>query len=259
MASATTSTGASGGSGTFVRVKQRRLRAWVREDVRAALLPLLGAWASGTLATPRAVAGGRGGAGVFDVAADLAVVLRPYRRGGLVGRFNRDLYLGFRPRPLRELRVTLALRDKGVPTIEPLAAAVRWIAPGLYRGAFVTRHLPLAVNLWQYLHDAGKADRGRACEAAASAIRKLHDAGAIHPDLNLMNLLVRPAAGGREVLIIDFDRARLSPPVSTRQREAAFARLCRSMRRLDPTAEVVTLDCVEAFHAVAAPAESRTE
>jgi 3-deoxy-D-manno-octulosonic acid kinase len=233
----------------FVRVKQSRLRALVREDVRDALVPLLAAWASGTLATPRAIAGGRGGAGVFDVAPELAVVLRPYRRGGLLRRFNRDLYLGFRARPFRELRITLALREKGVPTIEPLAAAVRWVAPGLYRAAFVSRHLPLAVNLWQYLHDADKAARGRACIAAADAIRKLHDAGAVHPDLNLMNLLVRPAQGEPEVLVIDFDRARLTP-VSPRQREAAFARICRSMRRLDPTAEVVTLACVEAFQVV---------
>jgi 3-deoxy-D-manno-octulosonic acid kinase len=233
----------------FARLKQGRLRALVREDVRDALQPLLVAWSSATLATPRAVAGGRGGAGIFDVAPDLAVVLRPYRRGGLLRRLNRDLYLGLRPRPWRELRITLALRERGVPTIEPLAAAVRWVAPGVYRGAFVSRHLPLAVNLWQYLHDADKAARGRACIAAAAAIRKLHDAGAVHPDLNLMNLLVRPAQGEPEVLVIDFDRARLTL-VSPRHRDAAFARICRSMRRLDPTAEVVTLGCVEAFRAV---------
>jgi tRNA A-37 threonylcarbamoyl transferase component Bud32 len=234
----------------FTRVKRGRLRALVREDVANPLTPLLEAWATDALPAPRAPVGGRGGAGVFDVAPDLAVVLRPYRRGGLVRHLNRDLHLGVRPRPLRELRLTLELSAQGVPTIEPLAAAVRWLAPGLYRGAFVTRHLPLAVDLWQYLREAGSADRARACRAAAAAVRKLHDAGAVHPDLNLMNFLVRPAQGEPEVLVIDFDRGRRTA-VSARHRAAAFARLCRSMRRLDPTAEVVTLDCVEAFRAVA--------
>jgi 3-deoxy-D-manno-octulosonic acid kinase len=151
-----------------------------------------------------------------------------------------------------ELLLLERLRVLGIPTIEPLAAAAHWLVPGCYRGAFVSREIPLAVTLWQYLREVDGPERQRICQTAARATRLLHDAGVIHPDLNLQNYLVRRAASGREVLIIDFDRARLARP-SARDRQVAFERLCRSMRKLDPEAAVLTLGCVEAFHTVAEP------
>ncbi len=236
----------------FDFVGEGRLRVVVRRDVRDALLPLLRQWASEMLPPPRPLAGGRGAAGVYHLGAELAVVLRPYRRGGLVRRFVRDAFCGVRPRPVRELLVTEELRRRGVPTLEVLAAAAYWLAPGCYRGALVSRELPLAVNLWQYLREVDRAERARVCADAAQATRRLHDAGAVHPDLNLQNYLVRRGPAGREVLIIDFDRVRLGP-VSARQRQAAFKRICRSIRRLDPTSEIITLGCVEALHHIADP------
>jgi hypothetical protein len=236
-------------AGGFEPIREGRMRGLVRSDVRTTVLPLLRDWAEGALPTSPVLSGGRAAVGVFDLAAGLSVVVRPYRRGGFVRRFNRDLYLGVRPRPVRELRAILHLRSRAVPTVEPLAAAVHWLVPGLYRGALVTRHVPLAVNLWQYLRDADPAARERACRGAAASVRRLHDSGTLHPDLNLQNFLVRPAHGEPEVLVIDLDRARRGD-VSPRQRRAAFERICRSMRRLDPTAEVLTLGCVEAFRTI---------
>ena len=233
----------------FELVREGRSRFAVRRDLREALLPLLRRWVAGALPAARDLVGGRGGAGAFDIGLDLSVVLRPYRRGGLIGRFNHHLYLGFRPRPLRELRVTEALRAAGVPTIEPLAAAVHWVLPGCYRGALVSLEVPLAVNLWRYLCEVEPAERERACSTAAMATRRLHDAGAVHPDLNLQNYLVRRGTSGREVMIIDFDQVRLAS-VSARDRQAAFARLCRSIRRLDPQSAVLTLGCVEALRTI---------
>jgi tRNA A-37 threonylcarbamoyl transferase component Bud32 len=172
-----------------------------------------------------------------------------------MGRINQHYYLGLRPRPVRELCVTETLRQRGVPTVEVLAAVSHWVVPGVYRGAVVTREIPLAVNLWRYLREVSAAERERVCLDAAAATRRLHDAGAIHPDLNLQNFLVLRGATGREVLIIDCDRARLRQP-SDKDRRAAFERVCRSIRRLDPTSEVITLACVEAFQRVALPAET---
>lgn len=237
----------------FVRLRQGRLSMVVREDVRATLLPLLQSWSSGKLSGGRTLAAGRGGTAAYAVSDDLSVVLRPSRRGGWLGRVNRNLHLGWRPRPVAELLLIERLRALRIPTIEPLAAAVQWVVPGCYRGAFVSREIPLAVTLWQYLREVEPAKRERICETAARATRLLHDAGVIHPDLNLQNYLVRRGAAGREVLIIDFDRARLARP-SSRDRQVAFERLCRSMRKLDPEASVLTLGCVEAFRVVAAPA-----
>jgi serine/threonine protein kinase len=86
--------------------------------------------------------------------------------------------------------------------------------------------------------------------AAAAAVRRLHDAGFIHPDLNLQNFLIRPTPPGVEALIIDLDRVRPAR-VTSRTRRAAFERICRSIRKLDPESAVMTLACVEAFRTIA--------
>lgn len=238
-------------SAGFELVKEGRLRVHVRSDVRDVVLPLLRRWAAGVPLGGRSLPGGRGGVTAVNLAPDLAVVLRPSRRGGWMARFNRSLYLGWRPRPVREIEVIERLRGHGVPTLEPLAAGVEWVVPGCYRSALVSRQVPLAVTLWQYLCEVEPQERERICEIAARSTRRLHDLGVTHPDLNLQNYLVRRGATGREVLIIDFDRAR-QRTVSPRHRRQAFERLCGSMRRLDPDAKVLTLACVEAFSEVAA-------
>jgi hypothetical protein len=236
----------------FDLIARGRLRLLVREDVRSEIEPVLEAWVTGNAPAGRPLPGGRGGVRAIDLKGRLAVVLRPARRGGLVARFNRELYLGFDPRPFRELRVTEYLRSAGVATVEVLAAAARWWIPGVYRGALVTREMTEAVNLWEYLQRVTRPMRAPACAAAAAVTRQLHQAGAVHPDLNLTNYLVRDRDGQPAVAIIDCDGVQLRA-VTPRDRQAAFDRLCRSIRRLDPTSAVVTLDCVEALRSIAPP------
>lgn len=234
----------------FISLRAGRLRLLVRDGVPE-VADLLRRWAGNDLPPARALPGGRGGVGAFLLRHDLPVVLRPYRRGGLVGRINRSRYLGIAPRPFRELRTAVAIAAAGVPTPEPLGAAVLWDAPGVYRGAFVSRELWGAANLWRFLQQAPADQRGAACAAAAALVRRLHDAGALHPDLNLQNFLIRRGGGGIEAWLIDLDGARFTS-VTPRHRQDAFARICRSIRRLDPESAVVTLACVEAFRAVQA-------
>ncbi len=233
----------------FAPTREGRLRLLVREGIPE-LSELLRAWARNTLPQGRALLGGRGGVGAFELRPDLVVVLRPYQRGGMVSRFNQTRYLGFSPRPFRELAASETLRTAGVSTPQVLAAAVLWDVPGCYRGALATREVPGAINLWHYLRMAPPAERGPACVAAAAATRRMHDAGAIHPDLNLQNYLVRSTDSGLEAAVIDLDRLRFGA-VTARTRRRAFDRICRSMRKLDPDSAVLTLDCVEAFHRVA--------
>ncbi|HSP95882.1 MAG TPA: lipopolysaccharide kinase InaA family protein [Candidatus Dormibacteraeota bacterium] len=232
----------------FVFTPAGRLRLMVREGAPE-VGELLHRWARDDLPPARILPGGRGGVGAFLLRPDLGVVLRPYRRGGLIGRVNRGRYLGLAARPFRELRAAVAVAAAGVPTPEPLGAAVLWDAPGLYRGAFVTRELWGAANLWRFLQQAPAAQRGAACAAAAALVRRLHDAGALHPDLNLQNFLIRRGASGIDAWLIDLDGVRFTA-VSARHRRAAFDRICRSIRKLDPESAVITLACVEAFQEV---------
>lgn len=233
----------------FARTRRGRLSLLVRASAPE-LAALLQRWATGTLPPARALLGGRGGIGAFQLRPDLVAVLRPYRRGGLMKRVNRAHYFGVRPRPFRELRASEALRAAGVATPEVLGAAVRWDAPGSYCGALATREVPGAINLWHYLQMAPAAERGPACTAAAAVTRSMHDAGAVHPDLNLQNYLVRRTASGFEAWVIDLDRVRFGR-ITARTRQAAFDRICRSIRKLDPESAVMTLACVEAFRTVA--------
>lgn len=232
----------------FALIRAGRLRLMVRDGIPE-VAELLRRWARGDLPPARALPGGRGGVGAFPLRPDLAVVLRPYRRGGLVGRVNRSRYLGIAARPFGELRAAARLAAAGVPTPEALGAAVLWDAPGLYRGAFVTRELWGAANLWRFLQQAPAAQRGVACAAAAAVIRRLHDAGARHPDLNLQNILVRRGNAGIDAWIIDLDGLRFTR-ITPRHRRAAFERLCRSIRKLDPESAIITLDCVDALGTV---------
>jgi tRNA A-37 threonylcarbamoyl transferase component Bud32 len=233
----------------FAAIREGRLRLLVREGLPE-LAELLRAWGRDVLPQGRALLGGRGGVEAFELRSGLVVVLRPYQRGGLVSRFNQTRYLGFLPRPFRELAASETLRAAGVSTPQVLAAAVKWDVPGCYRGAVATREVPGAINLWHYLRMAAPAERGPACVAAAATTRRMHDAGAIHPDLNLQNYLVRRTDSGLEAAVIDLDRLRFGE-VTARIRRRAFDRICRSIRKLDPESAVLTLDCVEAFHSVA--------
>lgn len=235
----------------FSATRRGRLRLVVRDDTPE-VGELLRRWAADDLPPARALLGGRGEVNAYPLRPDLAVVLRPYRRGGAMARVTRERYLGLSPRPVRELRASEALRGLGVPTAEVLGAAVWWAAPGSYRGALVTREVIGAVNLWHWLQTAPPPERGPACAAAAAAVRRMHAAGAVHPDLNLQNFLIRRTPTAIEALIIDLDRVRFAR-VTARTRRRAFKRICASIRKLDPESAVITLACVEAFQRVADP------
>ena len=230
----------------FDVVEDGRLHFVVRREVRLELEPLLRQWSSGVAPAGRRLAGGRGGVVAIDRTPELSLVVRPCRRGGLVARFNSDLHFGLKPRPLREIRIGERLRDSGVPTAELLGAAVHWLFPGCYRGVVVSREVRGALNLWEYIRSIEVGKRVEVCKRVAAVTRQLHDAGVIHPDLNLQNYLIGSESGELEVLIIDCDRARLRV-ASVHDRSAAFTRVCRSVRRLDPRSTVITPACIEAL------------
>jgi hypothetical protein len=146
-----------------------------------------------------------------------------------------DLYFGFRPRPLSELIVTAEAARRGVPLAEPMGAAVRWVAPGLYRGFFITR-AAAGMTLWEFLRtDDDPSVRAHVLERAREAIETMLREGLHHPDLNLHNLFVTPHGESFAVIILDLDKARLrGRPVSGAARRRIAARLLRSARKLDP-------------------------
>jgi 3-deoxy-D-manno-octulosonic acid kinase len=217
----------------YVRIGDGNVRAVVRADLASAL----GAW----LLAPRLVlppdaqplGAGRGAAWVTTLAGTAAVV-RLGRRGGLVARLVRETYLGLRPRPLRELAITVEARRRGVAAPEVLAARVEGRLA--YRGALVTVAVPEAATLIAAFAAADPAARRELALRAGRAVAVLHDAGIRHADLNLTNILVHPGGDGPAIVLVDFDRAHLAPgPLGARARRGNLARLARSARKLDPS------------------------
>jgi 3-deoxy-D-manno-octulosonic acid kinase len=219
----------------FELVRDGRLQLLVRADVRSWLAPLLRAapaqWAG--YAT-RPLVGGRGGARIVPAHQ---VVVRPYRRGGLPARLLHDTYFGWNPRPFRELCVMATLQQRGAPVVEVYGAAVVWRIPACYRGWLATRYVDGARTLWEWVSTAPSATAGAPVfRNIGRAIRRLHECGARHPDLNANNILVSPAAG---VLFIDFDRARLAAGDGIAPARD-LDRLWRSLRKLDPEGRHLT-------------------
>jgi len=214
----------------------------VRAAIRRDLVPALGPWLlAPTFVLPERaepLASGRGGAYRVELADGTRVVVRLYRRGGLIARFVHATYVGFRPRPLRELVVTDEARRRGVPVAEVLAARVDGAL--VYRGALVTAELPAAVTLVDALRSAPDASARSALAAAAGrAVAALHQAGVFHADLNLTNILVRQGTGGGDVALVDFDRARVGrSPLRIGARRRNLRRLARSLAKLDPAGEI---------------------
>ena len=170
---------------------------------------------------------GRGSAYLIETEYG-AAVLKQYLRGGWPARFSRDRYLftGYqRSRPLAEIRVLAHVSESGLPAPEPLAALCE--RQGLFcRGWLLSRRIPHA----QPLADLLSAAAARIFRRTGATIRRFHDAGVVHADLNVRNILVDDAEA---IHLVDFDRARVG--VNDRRAfRANLQRLHRSLEKLWP-------------------------
>ncbi|MGH7895165.1 MAG: lipopolysaccharide kinase InaA family protein [Candidatus Binatia bacterium] len=219
-------------------------RAVIRDDLVSLLAPWLLAPRLEVPAGAEQLGAGRGAAHRIRLEGVPVAVLRLGRRGGLLGRFVRERYLDLRPRPWRELAVTLAARTRGAPVPEVLAARVEgWLA---YRSAILTAEVPNARTAMDALRVAPAEAKAAIAAAAATAVARLHDAGVRHADLNLSNILIADGAG----TIVDLDRARLVVgPLGAAARRRNLLRLCRSARKLDRPGRVIDDGTRRAFGA----------
>ncbi len=148
-------------------------------------------------------------------------ILRPYRRGGFIRHFIHDRYWRVN-RPLRELEILRAAYDAGLPVPRPLGAV--WEEHrGFYTGSIATVQIQ-GKNLLAYLANE-PANREEVLKRCGDAIRRIHDAGIIHADLQVENLFV----GIDGVYVLDFDKAQRVAQLSERQRMRNLERLAYSM------------------------------
>ena len=141
----------------------------------------------------------------FVRSGDSSFVLRHYRRGGFMAKVSRDGYWWngeAETRSFAEWYLTYHLHRAGLPVPVPIAA--RYRRRGLlYRADLITQRIDDSESL------ASRLAKGPLSLtqwiAIGRCIRRFHDAGVDHADLNAHNILLTP----EQVYLIDFDRGTL--------------------------------------------------
>lgn len=153
------------------------------------------------------VAGGRApGWLIEDPLSGERIRLRAVRRGGGLAPL---LPSGFATadRAERELALWLRLRARGAPLPEPVAALARRRG-ALWQPYFASLDHANAVDGLAWLEATpDTAERTEVVAAFARALRRLHDAGAVHGDLHLRNVLIESTPSGTRCLFVDLDHA----------------------------------------------------
>jgi 3-deoxy-D-manno-octulosonic acid kinase len=197
--------------------------------IREALaVDTLHAWASRQAGTDALA--GRGTAWTATLSNGADVVVRHSRHGGTFARVTGDLFLPPTRAP-RELASALRLAGAGVPTPEVVAYAVYPAIWPFARADVVTRRLRGSdfPDAWRAAPDASA--RRAMIRALAMLLRQLQRAGALHPDLNLKNVLLVVGDDEPTAFVLDVDRVAFGEPgrrhIGTRNLE----RLLRSARK----------------------------
>lgn len=179
---------------------------------------------------------GRGSAWFIE-APHGPVVLRHYLRGGWAATFSRQSYFFTgvsSSRPFREYQVLVELYAKGLPVPRPVAALCQHQGV-ISTGAIMTECITSSSTLADVLSGGDPVED--VWKRVGACIRKFHDAGVWHADLNARNILLD---ANHTVFLIDFDRARFHPgkPVDG---EGNLNRLKRSLQKLWPADEMPAL------------------
>lgn len=153
-------------------------------------------------------------------------VLRHYWRGGLIGRYVKDLFCFTRLRAARsfaEFNLLHKLVDDELPVPRPVAARITRHGL-LYSADILIERIPDAEDLVQILkREALSAD---SWQRIGQVLAQFHQAGVYHSDLNAHNIL-RDASG--KIWIIDFDKGGIRHP--GRWQANNLARLLRSLKK----------------------------
>lgn len=137
------------------------------------------------------------------------LVLRHYRRGGLIARLSQDRYFWrseSATRSFAEWQITYHLHHAGLPVPAPIGALYRQNGV-FYTADLITERLMNVESLasWLYVRPLPILN----WIAVGRCLRAFHDLGVCHADLNAHNVMI--GVDG-VVHLIDFDRGSLRKP-----------------------------------------------
>ncbi len=165
--------------------------------------------------------GGRGQALSFSLGGR-GYFLRHYLRGGLWGRVMGDRFLSFMPRAHRafdEFSLLSWMRSVGLPVPQPVAA--RETGRAFIRQDIVVGRIE-ATDLAEVI--AHRLLTQAELSSLGMAIGRFFDAGVMHTDLNIRNILLSKSG---DFYLIDFDKC-FRTDMDSGKRQAVLDRLRRS-------------------------------
>jgi 3-deoxy-D-manno-octulosonic acid kinase len=162
------------------------------------------------------------------------IVIKKYYHGGLLGSLWKDLYI-FGSRAFEELILTEKIRSCEIPTHQPICAVHKSIFLFFYKAYLISLEIPNAKDLKNFLTKIGKNPspqdlilKRRVIRSIGNLIKKFHEEGFFHRDLQLKNILVE----GEKVFLIDFDRSYQKHELSQNEKIKNILRLKRSAEKL---------------------------
>lgn len=181
---------------------------------------------------PRAM---RGRAPVFVASVPMVgidVVVRHVWHGGFLAPITGDLFRLPTRAPI-ELANALQLRAAGVPTTDILGYALYPAGAGFRRVDVVSRLIPEASDFGAVLAELAPGfSTAESIAAVRELLARLAAARAVHPDLNVKNILLSRQRRRVEALVIDVDVVRFEATLSAAEvMERNIDRLLRSMRK----------------------------
>jgi hypothetical protein len=158
------------------------------------------------------------------------LLLKHLRHGGLWAKIAGAHYASLR-RPFDELRATARLRARGAAVPRAAFAVGHRSAAGSWRATVATVEIPRSRDGASWLAaEPSSASLLRVARSVGSAVRRLHDLGARHPDLHIANILIENIGPNEErIWIVDLDRVRVGEPPRAGRRLRELMRLYRSL------------------------------
>lgn len=173
---------------------------------------------------------GRGGVHAF-IFSGQDLVLRHYYRGGMISKYICDSYLWrglYKSRAMDELRMLSVMQAMSLPVPIPVAAHIQKNG-FVYKADIITQLIPQALSCSTIL--IKNAISAEIWQKIGFVIRRFHDKGCNHADLNAHNILLNETSS---VFLIDFDKSKIETrPGSWKQ--SNLAKLQRSLLKLKNT------------------------
>jgi hypothetical protein len=126
------------------------------------------------------------------------------------------------------------IRSCEIPTIQPIAAIHQSILWPFYHAYLLSLEIPYSKDLIRYLQEIGPHPsrenlilKRKTIRSIGLLLRKFHQSGFFHADLQLKNILVI----GDQLFLIDFDRSYQKMALSIGERMKNLLRLNRSVEK----------------------------